>query len=59
MQYYTLFLGQQAVRQLETLQFNSEIILRSSSKVMMSILSLIDTENTVQKVLQEFHVGLS
>ena len=27
-------------------------------KVMMFILSLIDTENTVQKMLQEFHVGL-
>ena len=37
----------------------SEIILRSSSKIMISFLSLIDTENTVQKVLQEFHVGLS
>ena len=43
----------------ENLQLNSEIILRSCSKAMMSILSLVDTENKVQKVLQEFHAGLS
>ena len=39
--------------------FVVKFFMKSCSKVMMYFLSLIGTENTVQNVLQEFHVGLS